>query len=74
MSAPTKLAPIRWLFAGDPTHDDGISIPMPPLLVPVAVQRRHCLLSRRLLRASAAFCAAVLVGALLWVIVAVASS
>jgi len=72
MSAPAKLAPIRWLFAGDPTHDDGISIPMPPLLVPVAIQRR-CLLSRRLLRVSAAFCAVGLIGALLWVIAAVAS-
>jgi len=74
MSAPVILAPIQWLFAGDPTHDDGISIPMPPLLVPVAVQRRRCLLSRRLLRVSASFCAAGLVGVLLWVIAAVASS
>jgi hypothetical protein len=74
MSAPTKLAPIQWLFAGDPTHDDGISIPMPPVLVPVAVQRRRCLLSRRLLHASAAFCGAGLVGTLLWIIAAVASS
>ena len=73
MSAPVRLAPIQWLFAGDPTHDDGISIPMPPLLVQVAVQRRRCLLSRRFLHTSAAFCAAGLVGALLWVIAAVAS-
>jgi hypothetical protein len=73
MSAPVRLAPIQWLFAGDPTHDDGISIPMPPLLVPVVVQRRRCLLSRRFLNASAAFCAAGLGGARLWVIAAVAS-
>jgi hypothetical protein len=73
MSAPVRLAPIQWHFAGDPTHDDGISIPMPPLLAPVAVRRRRCLLSRRLLHASAAFCAAGLAGALLWVMAAVAS-
>jgi hypothetical protein len=73
VSVPVRLAPIQWLFAGDPTHDDGISIPMPPLLVPVAIQRRRCLLSRRLLHTSAAFCAAGLGGALLWVIAAVAS-